>query len=282
MMKIPGYLIFLFIFASRLPAQPVFTTTIEPFRTILQEVAGSRASITVLLPAGASPHTYEPPPSQIVSVNRSTALFFGSPQLDGWISRFPDAREIELLGMIPDSLVLYFEENGAGKDPHFWTDPLTVKAMLPALADTLSQLDTAGAEIYHSNAMRFAAELDSLSKTISQMLKPFAGRPVILAHPFFRYFLRRYKIPVLMSIETIPGKEPTPRGLKKLIQLSRQERVSLILSHPQINDRTAELLSESTGVPILQLNPFGSGKSGETYQEILTDNARLLREALHE
>src|SRR5437588_12380253 len=72
-------------------------------------------------------------------------------------------------------------------DPHFWTDPLTVQAILPKLADTLSRLDPQGSAIYHANAERFARELDSLNAQLQEVLAPVKYRPVFLFHPSLQY-----------------------------------------------------------------------------------------------
>ncbi len=280
-------LIFLLVTAAHSFSNPHYITTIHPFKEILQSVVGKRGSIRQLLPSGASPHTYELRPSDLREAGSSTALFFGAPNLDGWASQFPSIKKIELLNLVPATLQLplylgHITGKGSviGIDPHFWTDPLVVKAMLPELTDTLCAIDPEGCSIYKKNAASFSSELDSLYEELRELMKPVRGKTVILTHPFFQYFLKEFGIKMVGTLEPSPGKEPTPKALIHLIELAKKENVKAILTMPQHSDRPAELLSESTQIPIFELDPLGGAKDRRTYRQIIMYNARILREAL--
>ncbi|MEJ2740506.1 MAG: zinc ABC transporter substrate-binding protein, partial [Dehalococcoidia bacterium] len=45
--------------------------TILPLADFVQHIGGDRISVTVMVPPGASPHTYEPAPSQMVQVQNA-------------------------------------------------------------------------------------------------------------------------------------------------------------------------------------------------------------------
>jgi zinc transport system substrate-binding protein len=259
-------------------------TTIHPFKEILQKVVGDRMEVIQLLPAGASPHTYELRPSEIMKIEQARAVFYGAANLDGWVTKMQHAHLISLVDMIPDSLVLqisasvhfHSKNDRSNIDPHFWTDPLVVKAILPAICDTLSVLDPAGKNIYLKNMKAFRIELDKLNQEITNEERSLKGVSVFLSHPFFQYYLRRFGFKIAGIIEVNPGMEPTPRELKFFIDLSRKENVRAVLAQVQLSDRPAKLLAEAAHIVLIELDPLGGFPGRETYSELLLYNTNLL------
>jgi len=257
------------------PAKPLVLTTIPPVEDLLRRMAGDRADVVRLLPAGASPHTYEPRPSDLRLAETAVALVYVDRRLDGWAAGLPGPEKVELLPMLPDAYLLHFDadehhhhEEGS-EDPHFWTDPLAVKAVLPSLARRLGELDPQGAEAYGKNTARLLDELDSLHQQIAVAVEPLSGESVLLSHPFLRYYLRRYQIGLAGTIEEIPGKEPTAKRIARMIREAPEARVTKILVLPQLSGRAAELVAESTEIPVIIVDPLGGFPGSETYEEIL-------------
>lgn len=91
---------------------PSFATTVPAVAAILREVAGTRARVVGLLPAGASEHAYDPRPSDVRAAASSLALFHVARQLDGWVSEVGGRERIELLRMIPESELLFGADCG--------------------------------------------------------------------------------------------------------------------------------------------------------------------------
>lgn len=281
-------------------SQTKYVTTIHPFRTIIQTIVGERAEAYDILPAGASPHTYELRPSDVRMMEAAHALFYGAINLDAWALKFQHARHIELIKLVDHDALIYFQQEGhnartdaprdhdkaeghhdhSGVDPHFWTDPMTVKSMLPGLVKELCALDPAGCELFKNNSLRFSRQLDSLHVKIKTMLAPIQGSNVMISHPFFQYFFRSYGIDPVGIIEAIPGKEPTPRQLKKYIEQVKQNQVKAVFDHIQLPDRATKLVAEASGRKLCHLDPIGGVAGRQTYDELLLYNARLILEAL--
>ena len=51
------------------------SVTIEPFRYFVEQIAGDKVSVNVMVPAGSNPETYEPTPQQMVKLSNSTLYF---------------------------------------------------------------------------------------------------------------------------------------------------------------------------------------------------------------
>ncbi len=272
--------------------RPRFVATTPPLAAILREVTGDR--VDVLLPPGASPHAYEPRPTDVRAASQTMALFYTAATLDAWGAALPAPRRIEVLRMVPDSLLRYgyadarvadddgspgFGQAGA-PDPHFWLDPLVVRALVPALADTLSALDPGGAAVYHENARHFAAQLDSLNHEVAALLAPVRGRRAVLLHPSFGYMLSRYGIEVVAVLEPSAGREPTARGVATIAERIRRTGAVAVFSEPQLPPNVPRLVAEMAGVRLAELDPLGGQPGRQRYADLIRYDARVLRETL--
>lgn len=272
-----------------------YVATIHPLAAILQEVVGKRAEVEQLLPPGSSPHTFEPKPSDAVMLERAQALFYVGPGLDQeWTQGLPAAHRIEALKLVPKERLLTFQEPGKGEgggkshgrkpagtiNPHFWTDPLTVKAMLPALVKTLSSLDPAGRAAYERNAAAFATKLERLRIRVAKLLAPVQDKPMVMFHPSFQYLVTQYHLHLAGYIEPVPGREPSPRTLERLIAKIKRLKVRALFIEPQLPKRPARIIAEAAGLKLYELDPLGGTTGRQSYEEIILYNARTLHDAL--
>lgn len=266
-----------------------FVATIPPLAFVLRELAGDTA-VAVLLPPGASPHTYEPRPSDVAAAQRSAAFAYVAPALDGWAARLPARRRIEMFALVPPALRLPLPPPDAGEaraleasvddgapDPHFWMDPVVVRAVLPALTDSLCAVDPERCALYRGNAARFADTLRALDAELAATLAPLRGRAVVLFHPSMRYLLARYGIRVAAMVEPSPGQEPTPRRVEALAAIVRRTGATTIYTEPQLPRRPAEVIAELAHVRLDELDPLGGTPGRDTYAALLRYDAGVLR-----
>jgi zinc transport system substrate-binding protein len=278
------------------PAEIRYVATIQPLAAILEQVIKGRGEVIRLLAPGSSPHTFDPRPSDAVRLERAMALFYAGPGLDKeWTAKMPAAHRIEMLHLVPEDyqlpMIAHDHEHEHGKhrhrnhdrsatDPHFWTDPLAVKAMLPALAKELSALDPDGRAVYHENAGRFAADLEELHNRTAAILEPVRGRAVLLFHPSFQYLIKRYGLEMAGTIEPFPGREPSPRALHELIKKTRSLGIQAVFTEPQLSPRAAQVIAEAAKLKVYELDPIGGIEGRRSYEEIILYNARTLATAL--
>jgi zinc transport system substrate-binding protein len=266
-----------------------YIATIPPLAMIIREIVGDRGTVTSLLQPGSSPHTYEPKPSDVMTVESADCFFYVSPALDGWAASFRNERTIEVFEMVPEEMRRSYGENAIGEeenqashddehhgiDPHFWTDPLTVKAILPQLADILSGIDPPGADTYRGNSDRFSTELDNLNDEVAGMLEPFRGEAVILMHPSFCYYLDRYGLVFAGAVEMSAGSEPSPAYIADLLQVINRYNIKSLFTEPQLPRSPVDMLSEETGLPVFTLDPTGGYEGRDNYRDLILYNTNV-------
>jgi zinc transport system substrate-binding protein len=269
--------------------------TIPPVGMILGELGAGRAEVLTLLQPGDSPHTYDPRVSDARAVADARALFSVSDALDGWAAQFSAAQHVQLLELVPTEHRRNYAAASPGGtsheghahaagavDPHFWTDPVTVRELLPGLVGELIALDPAGTDLYRANAASFDSRLAALHEDIAAGLAPYAGARIAVFHGSMEYFAARYGLRIVAVVEAAPGLEPSAADMRSLLEtLTEQKPIALFLE-PQLNARAAIAIAEASGVALSFLDPLGGMPETPTYAELIIYNAERIAEAARE
>ena len=278
-------------------AEPLrIVTTIQPLGLVVRELGGERVVVSVLVPPGASPHIFEPQPSDVESLVAARLIIEVGGGLDGWVhpllaaaSAKPerltllDLPGLEPLPAAPGGHVDAGPHDAAHRlDPHAWLDPIRVRDVLvPALAAKLAALDPPGGAAYAASRDRFVVRLTALDAEIRATLADH-GRSFLAFHGAWRYFAKRYDLTEVGVIEEAPGEEPTPRELGALARRARDARVSAILIEPQLSPRIAQMLARDLGVALVTVDPSGdpSDPARASYTGLMLWNAQAFARAL--
>jgi len=232
-------------------------------------------SVCALVPPGASPHAYEPRPSDLARVADARLLVVAGRGVDDWVARLAVAE-----GPAPFALL---DALGALSDPHFWLDPIAVRdAALPALEAALAAEDPEGREHYAERRRAFAERLTALDAEIRSALTGVARRPLVPLHDAWGAFAGRYGITMLSAVEQRAAEEPTPRTLARLADAARAGGAAAVLVEPQLPPAAAAALAESLGVPAVLADPYGDPRVREraSYAALLRFDAAAFRTAL--
>jgi ABC-type Zn uptake system ZnuABC Zn-binding protein ZnuA len=250
--------------------------TITPLGFLVEELGGERVHVHVLVPPGASPHAFEPRPSDLAAVAGAGLFVQAGAGVDDWVARLAVAEG-------PKPLVLLEALRGAAADPHFWLDPIGVRdAVLPALERALVEADPEGRAHYAERRRAFAHALTALDAEIRALLAGVQRRPLVPTHAAWGGFAARYGIPLLEPVQPRGAEEPTPRALAGLADVAKRGGALAVLVEPQLPAAAAEALAEALGVPAVVADPLGDPRAPErgSYAALLRFDAAAFRRAL--
>ena len=150
--------------------------TLLPQREFVTAVGGDRVSVTVMVPPGASPHTYEVTPAQMAQLSKARMYAkVGSPVefeltwLEKLIAQNRDMLVVDCSRGI--SLIESSDEHEPGPDPHIWTSLKNAWVMVDNICQGLIQIDPPGQPYYEANRDAYVARLNALDSEIATLLK---------------------------------------------------------------------------------------------------------------
>lgn len=273
---VAGVLAFAF-FRAPAPA-PDVVVTIAPLAALMEPMLPEGATLKQITPPGASPHTYEPLPADARAAEGTKLLVYVADSLDGWAAGLNAQKQFKALDGVPDTMrIPYADEHGHEGadtiDPHFWLDPMTVMEVLPALAGALNE---SGVACVPEHVVQFAQDIFAMHNQIEVDLAPLRGKSVVVFHDSLRYLFNRYGIEVAGVIERSPGKEPSPKDIQDLTLAIKDKGAIAVVTEPQYPEAPAKALSESTGVPLIVIDPIGGVPGNTTYAELMQAIAKSL------
>jgi len=155
-------------------------------------------------------------------------------------------------------------------NPHYWLDPLRIKSLLPVIEKRLSLLDPTNSDAYASNAKALIKAFDTnLAKWDAQMA-PYRGTRVISYHDTFLYFINRYQLLNVDTLEPKPGVPPSPKHLSQVIVRAKQAQIPIIFHESYHDKRPSGLVASRSGASLLILPvSVNATPNTETYIQLI-------------
>ncbi len=255
--------------------------SVAPEKTLLEAIGGEKVHIGLMVPAGSSPHTYEPRPSQMREIEGAELyLAIGVEFEEAWLPRFVEQNRkmkvvdvgqgIEKIPMAAhhhDNEEAHHEkeahhndeehEHESGLDPHIWTAPSNIKVIAKNILDALLAADPSNSKYYQANYDIFLQKLGQTDLAIKDILRQTKkGSKFMVFHPAWGYYAKEYGLEQV-AIEA-GGKNPTPKQIMMLIEEAKKEQVNAILVAPEFSKKAAEQIAKEAGVPVSEISPLSS------------------------
>lgn len=282
-------LVFCLVFGAVLPAQAATSVfvSIVPQKYFVEKIGRDHVRVSVMVPPGASPHTYEPRPRQMSDLTTAKAYFTVGMQFERiWLKRLTSANPNMAVVQTEEGVVKrpmsdhdHDEPDHTGHnhhaeeslDPHIWLDPTLVRQQAANICRGLCGIDPEHAGEYQRNLETFLSELAELDREIRATLAPLPReqRTFLVFHPSWGYFAAAYGLHQ-EAIEA-GGREPSPKDLARLIAKARELHAKAVFVQPQFSQKSAEVLARQINAQIVRLDPLA---------ENWVDNLRRAADAL--
>ncbi|RXK88120.1 ABC transporter substrate-binding protein [Chlorobaculum sp. 24CR] len=266
--------------------------SIEPLAWFAERIGGERVAVSVMVPSGGNPHTYEPTPRQMAEVSRA-ALFVkaGSGvefELD-WMGRLVELNKnmavcnasggVTLLPMSETEHDAAVEPDGhhhehGNLDPHFWLSPANARVIAKNVERSLVALDPAGKAQFAANAAALDKELQALDREIRERLAGVKSRRFLVFHPAWGYFARDYGLKQIAAEEE--GKTLTPRQMERVIDEARRGGIRAVFVSPEFSSAQADAIARDIGGQTVTVDPL-SRNYVENLRKAATAFARSLQ-----
>ena len=262
--------------------------SIAPMADFVRQVGGERVDVKLLLPPGASPHTFEPTPKIVKVVSTADLFVKVGAGLEFWAEKIVRASGNKRLTVVDSSsevaLIQHTDEHDVhtpgGVDPHIWLDPSIASSIVSKIEKALSMIDPQGAAFYKKNATEYRKKLSALDRDIASRVGAFRTKGYVTFHPAWEYFSRRYGLRVVGVIEEAPGKEPSPKHVANIIREIKQTGSKVVFVEPQFNPKIGEAIAKEANARVLYLDPIGGKDPRKTYIEMMRYNIGAMEKAM--
>lgn len=285
---------------SATSARPKVVATTTIVGDVVRQVGGDLIDLTVLLPAGADPHGFQPKPQDAARVAEAGLVFINGLGLEEFLDRLLQSAggSARIVAVSEGVQTIEGEEHEdeehageehdyEGADPHVWMDPNNVRVWTRNIAAALSELDPANAAAYQANAERYDQTLQALDAWAEEQIGQIApaDRQMVVDHGAFNYLARRYGLETVGTV--VPGystmSAPSAQELARLQDAMRALGVRAVFVGSTVNPALAERMAQDTGTRLVFLYT-GSlsepGSDADTYENFIRYNVDAIVEAL--
>ena len=253
--------------------------TIFPLYDIVREVGGPAVEPVLVLPPGASPHTFDPRPSAARAIARSAVLFRIGHGLDDWAARLAEASGVSRVVSVDGSIRLR-SLPGGGTDPHYWLACDNARAIASSVAAELMRIAPAERPGLEARLRAYVGRLDAADVEIRRILKGLPSRSVATLHDGFGYFAQAYGLSVAAVFEPSGDREPSPRAVADFQKQVRAAGVRAIFVEPQLSKDAIRPIAGDLNLPIVTLDDLGGVEGRASLIELLLFDARQVASAM--
>ncbi|NLV27578.1 MAG: zinc ABC transporter solute-binding protein [Methanomicrobiales archaeon] len=247
--------------------------TIPPQEEFIRAIAGeSNISVLVMVPPGASPHTFEPTPSQIAELEQAdlyVALGSGVEFENRWIERirelYPELTIVNSSRTIPLLSGSGHGDEEKGTDPHVWMSLTNAATIVRETCEGIVEIEPGRKDLYEQNRDTYLEQLNQVDGLIHNSLQDLSSRTILVYHPSLGYFCRDYDLTQMAAEEA--GHEPSAQGLADVITRAKTLGITFIFAEPETSTRQAETLAKELNGTVILISPL-AGNYLENMQEI--------------
>lgn len=268
-------------------------TTILPYVEFVREIGGDHVVVDAMVPPGASPHTWEPLPSQLVVLTDAVLYVKVGSGIEfelTWLSRLAGINGNMTIVDTSRGIVLRYMQtpgNMEGSalehdshqysperyDPHVWLSLRNARTISENICEALIAVDPDNMDEYVAGKQRYVEKLEELDKSIGEKMRRVKDRKFVVLHPAWGYFARDY------GLEQIPieveGKEPSPRAVARIIDEARTLGSKVVFVSPQFSAQSAEGIAREIGGRTIAVDPLAENYLSNIEQAALQLAAAL-------
>lgn len=252
-------------------------TTLFPIYDFARMIAGDKGQVTLLLPPGVEPHTFEPRPEDMIRINRAGLFIYTSKYMEPWAEKIITGVDRKKLRIVnAGERVVYqpgtaehehgdergHKESGEHDhhhdqkvmDPHIWLDFANAAIMVDTILDGFVTADPVNADVYRQNAEIVKKRLVALDLRYRKVLSSCSTRKLLHGgHYAFGYLARRFNLEYHSLSGISSDAEPSAERMATLVREIKSSGATYLFAEELLSPRLTETLAGEAGVGVLIL-----------------------------
>ncbi len=172
------------------------------------------------------------------------------------------------------------EEDGNGKDPHIWLNPIRLANVVQGLAKRFDEIEPNDGKVFNRAAAELRGRLQALDTEIDEALANCQSRTIVVSHNAFGYFAERYDLQQVAIAGLSPEQEPSPERLAEVSRIAEENNVDTVFFESLVSPKVAETIASEIGAKTAKLDPIETKPDSGDYFDQMRANTQALRTAL--
>ena len=240
--------------------------SIAPLKPLVEKILGEDFEVSVLVPQGASPETFEPTPKQLREVETArcvfgTGLLEFEQELLHRITRNEQiinlSQGIELIAGTCSHAHHAHHAHSCGHahgiDPHIWCSPKALGKMAENTYNAIAR-EMPDSTKYGERYTALCIKLLELDEEVTELCRQSPHSTFFIYHPALTYLARDYGL-TQVAVEH-EGKEPSAKHLSRIIEQARAEGVKHIFYQSEFPASSVEVICNDIGATAVEINPL--------------------------
>lgn len=233
--------------------RPLVVVTTNILGDVVSQLVGDDVEVLTLMRPGADPHSFEISAAEAARLRSADLLVANGIGLEEGLQQHLDAASADgvttfVAGDAVTVLPYTSTDAGGADDPHFWTDPAQMAAVVDALTPVLSRIDGIDAAAVAERSTAYRAEIEALDAEMTAAFAaiPAERRALVTNHHVFGYLAERYGFRLVGAV--IPGgttlAAPSTSDLADLVSAIDEAGVPTIFAESSSPDRLVRALAD--------------------------------------
>jgi len=261
--------------------------TLFPQYDFARQIAGDRASVTLLLPAGQESHLYDPTPADMTAISKADIFVYTGDNMESWASDLASSvgDKVKIVDA-SEGISLYESSGDHDLDPHIWLDFDNAKKMAENVFNALVEISPENTDYFTENLHALEDSLTSLDEeyraafSASDKTLVFGGRFAL------GYLLRRCGADYISAYDSCGAEaEPGVQDIKRLYDYVKENNVKAVYAEEFSEPKVARTIAEANGAEVLLLHSAENTsreerEEGVTFVSLMEKNLEKIRKGL--
>ncbi len=259
--------------------RPNIVVTYSVLGSVVSDLVGDGATVTVLIPDGQDPHEFQPSARDIETINNASIVISNGLDFEEGLLEVLATAESNGVpqNRVGNNIVQRtVEGEHVVADPHLWLSPINFIQALPSLASAINA--ATGLSI---NSATESEQLKQLDNDVSELMSTINSCVMVSGHDELGYFADHYGCTVVGAI--IPGLSTTSEGTAKqlavLKDLAVANNVKAIFTGLGTPQNVADQLANELNIKAVTLSTHYLHDAAN-YREFMLNLANQIVEAL--
>ncbi|MCX8573794.1 MULTISPECIES: zinc ABC transporter substrate-binding protein ZnuA [unclassified Gilliamella] len=283
-------------------ANATVISSVKPIGFITQAITSGITDAEILLPDGASPHTYSLKPSDLKNIKSAELVIWVGEDMETFmptlLKNIDKQKQIELMEIPAIKTLLRTNHDDHSHeeinhhqsdhdhhgeyDEHIWLSPEIAKIIAQSIHDKLITLYPDKKIKIDENLNEFTIKLSETEQNIAKKLINVQNRGYFVFHDAYGYFESQFRLKNLGSFTINPAVQPGAQKVYAIQQKLKEHQAVCVFIEPQFSPAVIEKLVNGTNVRIGELNPLGTDimPSKDAYFQFLMKLTQQLLDCL--